>query len=226
MEMFNHFFFFSFEIPGLFSPSISAINNNNNNAFWSPMSHQMSSATSLPEKSDVQFIPSRLSSGELALIIPNSVNMNYFSTTGSFSLNQLSKSMEQSTSFGGASQPLKRKREMDTSPPLSPTSSISSNDSGLKRTTSDYSSLDNSFQTPQKPMPLFATSSSSCNSSFEHSSFNSSDSSIIVPMALAPSTSTITTTLQQQHVTSTTEPVGKFDNDPANNGNNSMWRPW
>lgn len=191
------------------------------------MCHQMSSATSLSEKSDVQFIPSRLSSGELALIIPNSVNMNYFSATGSFSLNQLSKSMEQSTSFGGASQPLKRKHEMDTSPPLSPTSSISSTDSGLKRTTSDYSSLDNSFQTPQKPVPLlFATSSSSCNSSFEHSSFNSSDSSIIVPMALAPPTATITTTLQQQHVTSTTEPVGKCDNDPANNGNNSMWRPW
>lgn len=202
------------------------------------MPHQMSSNTSLPEKNDVQFIPSRLSSGELALIIPNSVNMNYFSTTGSFSLNQLSKSMEQSTSFD-VSQPLKRK-QMDTSPPLSPTSSISSNDSELKRNTSDYSSLENSFQTPQKPMPLFATSSS-CNSSFEHSSFNSSDSSIIVPLALLPpplplpllppppppSLPTITTTtLQQQHVTSTTEPVGKFENDPPNNGNNSMWRPW
>lgn len=186
------------------------------------MPHQMSSTTSLPDKTDVQFIPSRLSSGELALIIPNSVNMNYFSTTGSFSLNQLSKSMEQSTSFG-TSQTFKSK-PMDTSPPLSPTSSISSNDSGLKRTTSDYSSLENSFQTPQKPIPLFATSSS-CNSSFEHSSFNSSDSSIIIPMALPPS-STITTTLQQQHVTSTTEPVGKFENDPANNENNSMWRPW
>lgn len=185
------------------------------------MPHQMSSTTALPEKSDVQFIPSRLSSGELALIIPNSVNMNYFSTTGSFSLNQLSKSMEQSTSFG-TSQPLKSE-QMDTSPPLSPTSSVSSNDSGVKHT-SDYSSLENSFQTPQKPVPLFATSSS-CNSSFENSSFNSSNSSIIIPMALPP-LSTITTTLQQQHVTSTTEPVGKFENDPANNENNSMWRPW
>lgn len=190
------------------------------------MSHQMSSSTSLPEKSDVQFIPSRLSSGEIALIIPNSVNMNYFST-GSFSLNQLTKTMEQSTSFC-APQPLQSK-QIDTSPPLSPTSSISSNDSGLKRTTSDYSSLENSFQTPQKPVPLFATSSS-CNSSFEHSSFNSSDGSLIVqpmmPTTTATITATTTTTLQQQHVTSTTEPVGKFENDPANNGNNSMWRPW
>lgn len=172
----------------------------------------MPSNSSSHERNDVQFIPSRLSSGELALIIPNSVNMNYF-TGGSFSLNQISTSMEskQSTSFGG---PTVKTDKLNTSPPLSPTSSISSSDSALKRTSSEFSSFDSSFQTPPKSLAGFPTSSS-CSSSFEH----------------IGSPPTAFTTVQQQHVTSTTEHSAKYEEaakkwNNTDNLNGSMWRPW
>lgn len=191
--------------------------NNFNNNLWAPIRHQTSTNTS-HEKSDVPFIPSRLSSGELALIIPNSVNLNYFSS-GSFSLNPITASIEstQSTSFGGTT--MKRKRP-DTSPPLSPTSSISSSDSAIKRTSSEFSSFDSSFQTPPKQFISFTTSSS-CNSSFEKSTLNS---------GISDSSPTMITTLQQQHVTSTTEQIGKYEEAAAkkmkNSDDDNMWRPW
>lgn len=189
---------------------------------WSPMCHQMPTNL-IQEKNDVQFIPSRLSSGELALIIPNSVNLNYF-PVASFSLNQLSNSVEakQSTSFGDSSL---KSKSMDTSPPLSPTSSISSSDSTSKRTKLQFPSLDTAFQTPQKPSNFFPISASATSSFRPFGGFYSAPKE--------HSTPTLTlTSLQQQHVTSTTEQVvGKCEEAPKNwsnpdNGNNSMWRPW
>lgn len=190
----------------------------------------------------VQLIPSRLPSGEIALIMPNSTNIPFFPATIPTAQNlDFSSPFSRSSAFSkpsviGGHRPSTH-TATSSSPPLSPISSISSCGDDSMHTSSDFhvktpplsQSLSSSFETPPSAEPYKFVS--------------------------------LTGHLQQQHVSSTSElqkdPLreakkrihtddegfqgpqkkakldysGKNENltkedQNAEEGNSDMWRPW
>ena len=135
----------------------------------------------------VQLIPSRLPTGELALVMPNSSNLPYFpsstfqpTTTTNTSLDQLSNQYPRISAFN--SVPKSQPKHLANSPPLSPASSMSSGEDSMPSV--DYKNL-----TTTPPLQTL------CNV------FPTPPSAESIHLNLAP---IVTTTVQQPHITSTT----------------------
>lgn len=149
----------------------------------------------------VQFIPSRLPSGEFALVMPNSGSTSEqwkpYYAMDSLSLRQNALDLNETLPRSAFSNVTKVAKHLDTSP-LSPASSMSSNDDSSSNQIDLQSSIDASSpqQTPQKCLSVFPTPPSG-------------GSITLIPTTalnqLQNSTITSATTLQQPHVTSTTE---------------------
>lgn len=152
----------------------------------------------------VQFIPSRLPSGEFALVMPNSGNASEqwkpYYPVDSLSLRQNSLELSDSSPRSAFSNVTKSTKHLDTSP-LSPVSSISS----IEDMSMNHSELQTSIgtsspqRTPQKCLDAFPTPPSGGSITLIPTTHSSQ---------LQNSTITSATTLQQQHVTSTTEQAG------------------
>lgn len=141
----------------------------------------------------VQLIPSRLPTGELALVMPNSSNLPYFPT---FSAGQNTLDLSSTCSISRVSAFNKPKTHAkhlstDSSPPISPASSMSSGDEFLAQ--SEYQSFTTTPPLQQQNM-LSAFPTPPSGGSFT-----------VVPVKPLSATATIST-LQQPQVTSTTEP--------------------
>lgn len=151
----------------------------------------------------VQFIPSRLPSGEFALVMPNSVNnaeqwMPYYPVEPLPLRQNDFDSTNESTPRSAFSNVTKTAKRLDTAP-LSPASSVSSiDDSSITNQSDLHTSADTSSpqRTPQKYLSAFPTPPSG-------------GSITLIPTMhsnqLQNSTITSATSLQQPHVTSTTE---------------------
>lgn len=151
----------------------------------------------------VQFIPSRLPSGEFALVMPNSGSSSEqwkpFYSVDTLSHRSNALDLNESIPRSAFSNVSKLGKHLDTSP-LSPASSLSSiDDSSSMNQTDLQTSVDTSSpqRTPQK----------TCLSAFPTPP--SGGSITLIPTThssqLQNSTITSATTLQQPHVTSTTE---------------------
>lgn len=152
----------------------------------------------------VQFIPSRLASGEfaLALVMPNSGSSTPeqwkpFYPVDSLSLRQNSLESNDTMPRSAFSNVTKTAKHLDTSP-LSPASSISSIDDSTTNQTDLQTSADTSSpqRTPQKCLSAFPTPPSGGSISLIPTSHSSQHQN---------STITSASSLQQPHVTSTTE---------------------
>lgn len=149
----------------------------------------------------VQFIPSRLPSGEFALVMPNSGSTSEqwkpFYPVESLSLRSNALDLNDTLPRSAFSNVTKAAKPMDTSP-LSPASSMSSIDDSSMNQSDLQTSVDTSSpqRTPQKCLSAFPTPPSGGSITLISTSFSSQ---------LQNSTITSATTLQQQHVTSTTE---------------------
>ncbi|XP_031622208.1 protein deadpan-like [Contarinia nasturtii] len=150
----------------------------------------------------VQFIPSRLPSGEFALVMPNSGSSTPeqwkpFYSMDSLSLRQNSLELNESLPRSAFSNVKKTAQHLDTSP-LSPVSSISSIDDSSTNQTDLQTSADTSSpqRTPPKCLSAFPTPPSG-------------GSITLIPASHSGhhlnSTITSAASLQQPHVTSTTE---------------------
>lgn len=149
----------------------------------------------------VQFIPSRLPSGEFALVMPNSGSTSEqwkpYYAMDSLPLRQNALDLNETLPRSAFSNVTKVAKHLDTSP-LSPASSMSSNDDSSSNQIDLQSSIDPTSpqQTPQKCLSAFPTPPSG-------------GSITMIPTTilnqLQNSTITSATTLQQPHVTSTTE---------------------
>lgn len=155
----------------------------------------------------VQLIPSRLPTGELALVMPNSSNLPYF-PTATFPTTpaahppkplDLNPAFPRISAFNSVQKPIptsaKHPPASSASPPLSPTSSISSGDdsSSSSLPASDFQSQQSSATTPplqQSPASVFPTPPSG----------GSSVQQLHHPIASVP------VTVQQPQISSTTEP--------------------
>lgn len=172
----------------------------------------------------VQFIPSRLPTGELALVMPNSGNIPYFpSSTLSLSRNYLDSNNENGhlsfprSAFSSVSKSNGSTKHLSggTSPPLSPisASSMSSCDDSMQ--TDLQSSMDTTppFQTPPKLLSAFPTPPSGGSITLIPNSAITKTPPIQLPSFTTTLTTkqvqnsviTSPTTVQQPHVTSTTE---------------------
>lgn len=150
----------------------------------------------------VQFIPSRLPSGEFALVMPNSGSSSDpwkpFYPVDSLSLRSSALDLNDNLPRSAFSNVTKTSKPLDTSP-LSPASSVSSMDDSSMNQSELQTSVDTSSpqRTPQKSLPsIFPTPPS-----------GGSISLILTSHSSLQPNSTITSapTLQQPHVTSTTE---------------------
>lgn len=145
----------------------------------------------------VQLIPSRLPTGELALVMPNSSNLPFFPSTfpsGQHTID-LTGSRPRVSAFNSVTKSHTKQMSTDTSPPLSPASSMSSGDDSLPP--SEYQQMNTTppLQTQQNMLSTFPTPPSG--------------GSITISM-VPPTNAALKATLQQQQVTSTTEqpPMG------------------
>lgn len=153
----------------------------------------------------VQLIPSRLPTGELALVMPNSSNLPYFPASA-FPLNgngsarnsldlSTCTSLPRASAFNSVCKTNGKHLSTDTSPPLSPASSMSSGDDSL--TNADYQPLTTTppLQSQANFLNAFPTPPSG------------GSISMIPSISISRVSSTVSSvTLQQQQVTSTTEP--------------------
>lgn len=151
----------------------------------------------------VQLIPSRLPTGELALVMPNSSNLPYFPSSA-FPANQPTIDLTvTSRPRISAFNSVKSMKQMstDTSPPLSPASSMSSgDDASLPSTEFQPITTTPPLQTQHNLMNAFPTPPSGGSLNIQMSGQTIIDETAIVQQ---PTTNAIT--LQQQQVTSTTE---------------------
>lgn len=193
----------------------SANNNNNNMPFSSsmgahqsnllPLTQDVNNNTGRIQMGGVQLIPSRLPTGELALVMPNSSNLPYFpasafplngnvGTRSSLNLSACT-SMPRISAFNSVCKTNGKHLSTDTSPPLSPASSMSSGEDSLTNT--DYQPLDTTppLQTQANFLNAFPTPPSG------------GSISMIPSISISRVSSTVSSiTLQQPQVTSTTEP--------------------
>lgn len=150
----------------------------------------------------VQFIPSRLPSGEFALVMPNSGNTTaeqwkQYYPVESISLRQNNVDLNESLPRSAFSNVTKMAKHLDTSP-LSPASSMSSIDDTSTNQIDLQTSVDTSSpqRTPQKCLSAFPTPPSGGSITLIPTLHSSQ--SLNSTITSAPS-------LQQPHVTSTTE---------------------
>lgn len=149
----------------------------------------------------VQFIPSRLPSGEFALVMPNSGNTSEpwkpFYPVESLPLRSNSLDLSDSLPCSAFSNVTKGTKHLDTSP-LSPASSMSSIDDSSMNQSDLQTSVDTSSpqRTPQKCLSAFPTPPSGGSITLIPTTHSSQ---------LQNSTITSAASLQQPHVTSTTE---------------------
>lgn len=149
----------------------------------------------------VQFIPSRLPSGEFALVMPNSGNSSEpwkpFYPVESLSLRSSSLDLSDSIPRSAFSNVTKGTKHLDTSP-LSPASSMSSIDDSSMNQSDLQTSVETSSpqRTPQKCLSAFPTPPSGGSITLIPTTHSSQ---------LENSTVTSAASLQQPHVTSTTE---------------------
>lgn len=145
----------------------------------------------------VQFIPSRLPTGELALVMPNSSSLPFFPSTANFTA-PASNNLDLTPTFPRVSafNAVTKSRTAGSSPPLSPISSISS----MGEDSSPPNDYNNSITTPplqvhshQSMLNVFPTPPSG-------GSIGANSSFTCVASAI-PSVSS----LQQPHISSTTE---------------------
>lgn len=150
----------------------------------------------------VQFIPSRLPSGEFALVMPNSGSASeqwkQYYPVDSLSLRQNNLDLNESLPRSAFSNVSKMAKHLDTSP-LSPASSMSSIDDSSTNQTDLQTSVESTAspqRTPQKCLSAFPTPPSG--GSITMIPITHSNHSLNSTITSAPS-------LQQPHVTSTTE---------------------
>lgn len=161
----------------------------------SSISSILPSSTSLPLSQDVnnngriqvggmQLIPSRLPTGELALVMPNSSNLRYFPSSNFSPQNpiELNATVPRISAFNSVTK--SHTKRLSNSPPLSPTSSIASCDESMNAT--EYQTVTPPLQSSSNFVNIFPTPPSGGS----------------IELTLKP-----TITLQQPHVTSTSELV-------------------
>lgn len=160
----------------------------------------------------VQLIPSRLPTGELALVMPNSSNLPYFpSSTFPNGRNSLDLSsscaLPRVSAFNSVNKSNNKHLSTDTSPPLSPASSMSSGDDSINH--NDYQPLTTTppLQTQQNFLNAFPTPPSGGSITMIPSI---SINRVTATTQLQPTTIT-SATLQQPQVTSTTEPANNIN---------------
>lgn len=172
--------------------------------------HQQSTVLPLPQDVNnngriqmggVQLIPSRLPTGELALVMPNSSNLPYF-PSAAFPAGQptidLTGSRPRVSAFNSVSKTVKQ-MSTDTSPPLSPASSMSSgDDSSLPPPEYQAMTTTPPLQTQQNLLNAFPTPPSGGSLTINLTGQPNGG------LALLKGSNAVT--LQQQQVTSTTEP--------------------
>lgn len=195
----------------------------------------------------VQFIPSRLATGELALVMPNSNSLPFFPTNTNLTP-PFNNTLDFNSTYPRVSafNAVTKSRHTGSSPPLSPISSISSMGEDSSPSNEYNTSITTpplQFQKQQSLLNVFPTPPSGGSIGY-NSSFKCMTSSI-------PSGSS----LQQPHISSTTEtpknnqyyetrkrtyptdetismPEYKMvkleESDPNRNDdqNENMWRPW
>lgn len=161
----------------------------------SSISSIIPNTTSIPLSQDVnnngriqvggmQLIPSRLPTGELALVMPNSSNLPYFPSSNFSPHNpiELNVTVPRLSAFNSVSK--SHPKRLSNSPPLSPTSSVTSCDESMNAT--DYQTVTPPLQSSSSFLNIFPTPPSGGS----------------IELTLKPSIS-----LQQPHVTSTSELV-------------------
>lgn len=195
------------------SPPYSGYTNNFRNTvpFSNIGVHQQSNVLPMPQDVNnngriqvggVHLIPSRLPTGELALVMPNSSNLPYFASstfpTGHQPTIDLTSSRPRASAFNSVTKSHVKQMSTDTSPPLSPASSLSSGDDSLPPPDYQTATTTPPLQTQQQLMlNAFPTPPSG--------------GSITINMAPTAGIKSLTNnsspvTVQQQQVTSTTEP--------------------
>lgn len=132
----------------------------------------------------VHLIPSRLPTGELALVMPNSSNLPYFPSSNFSSQNSLDLNVTVPRVSAFNSVTKSHTKRLSNSPPLSPTSSITSCDESMNAT--EYQTVTPPLQSSSNFANIFPTPPSGGS----------------IELTLKP-----TITLQQPHVTSTSELV-------------------
>lgn len=132
----------------------------------------------------MQLIPSRLPTGELALVMPNSSNLPYFPSTNFPPQNpiDLNVTVPRISAFNSVTKSTTKR--LSNSPPLSPTSSITSCDESMN--TTEYQTVTPPLQSGSNLVNIFPTPPSGGS----------------IELTLKP-----VITLQQPHVTSTSELV-------------------
>lgn len=133
----------------------------------------------------VQLIPSRLPTGELALVMPNSSNLPYFPSSNFSTQNQLDLNITvpRLSAFNSVTKS-HSKPTSNNSPPLSPTSSVASCDESMN--TTDYQTTTPPLQSCSNFLDIFPTPPSGGS----------------IKLTLKP-----VVNVQQPHVTSTSEIV-------------------
>ncbi|XP_055317538.1 protein deadpan-like isoform X2 [Sitodiplosis mosellana] len=156
----------------------------------------------------VQFIPSRLPSGEFALVMPNTGNTpeqwKQYYPVDSLSLRHNNLDLNESLPRSAFSNVTKMAKHLDTSP-LSPASSMSSIDDSSTTQTDLQTSIETSSpqRTPPKCLSAFPTPPSGGSITLIPTTTTTTTATHSTP--LLNSTITSAPSLQQQHVTSTTE---------------------
>lgn len=188
--------------------------------------HQQSSVLPLPhdvnnngriQMGGVQLIPSRLPTGELALVMPNSSNLPYFPaatfpTAAQHTIDLTGGNRPRVSAFNSVSKSHVKQMSTDTSPPLSPaSSSMSSNDDSTSLPPPDYQPMTTTtppLQTQQNMLNAFPTPPSAgsitINLAPSQHSMAAAAAAAVAAATGTPTSNSIT--LQQQQVTSTTEP--------------------
>lgn len=194
-----------------FSPSMPA-----HQSSLLPLAQDVNNNGGRIQMGGVQLIPSRLPTGELALVMPNSSNLPYFpasafpinsnaSTRSSLDLTACA-SLPRVSAFNSVCKSNGKHLSTDTSPPLSPTSSMSSGDDSLTNT--DYQPLTTTppLQSQANFLNAFPTPPSG------------GSISMIPSISISRVSSTVSSvTLQQPQVTSTTEPPPPPPQPPTSN---------
>lgn len=159
----------------------------------------------------VQFIPSRLPSGEFALVMPNSGNASeqwkQYYPMDSLSLRPNNLDLNESIPRSAFSNVKKMAKHLDTSP-LSPASSMSSIDDSSTTQTDLQTSVDTSspHRTPPKCLSAFPTPPSGGSITLIPTTTTTPSTAIATHSSpMLNSTITSAPSLQQPHVTSTTE---------------------
>lgn len=170
-----------------------------------PLTQDINNNSGRIQMGGVQLIPSRLPTGELALVMPNSSTLPYFPASA-FPINgnagsrhsldlSTCTSLPRISAFNSVCKTNGKHLSTDTSPPLSPTSSMSSGDDSL--TNADYQPLTTTppLQSQANFLNAFPTPPSG------------GSVSMIPSISISRVSSTVSSvTLQQPQVTSTTEP--------------------